>query len=171
MFHGSLCPSVCWWYFSPKYDRSKVQHCSLIKILPSNTGKMIYVRIRGSNQTTNLHGRIAETHWKMWQSSLFLDLQLSYFESKQDQSGSFEFENAGWCYCWLLTRLSSFNLRTTWLSVLQPVPPLLLGYLNIYFCQNEFLFVFSVPWNIRQSYCLKRQSGQISELIKLKEHI
>ena len=86
----------------------------------------------------------------------------------QDQSGSFEFENAGaeGCYyCLLLTSISSFNLNYLAVSFIAVPPPA--GYLNIYFCQNEFLFVFSVPWNIRQSYCLKRQSGQISDLIKL----
>ena len=61
----------------------------------------------------------------------------------------------------LLTSISSFNLNYLAVRFIAvPPPPWVFKYLFL----SEWSFV---PWNIRQSYCLKRQSGQISELIKL----
>ena len=67
----------------------------------------------------------------------------------QDQSGSFEFENAGaeGCYyCLLLTSISSFSLDYLAVSFIAgppplPSPPRVFKYL--FLSENEFLFVFS----------------------------
>ena len=130
--------------FSPKYDRSKVQHCSLIKIF--------YLQI--------------QVKWYTWESLVQIKQQISTGESpkligKCDNQVCFgtsssrilgprpkwviwiwkRWAESEWCYCLLLTSISSFNLNYLAGSFIA-VPPLP-GYLNIYFCQNEFLFVFS----------------------------
>ena len=64
-----------------------------------------------------------------------------------------------------ITRISSL---ATWMCIVQcswPLPRSV--YLSIYSWPNEYLFVFSGSREQRQSYCLKRISGQISDKIKL----
>ena len=73
---------------------------------------------------------------KLWQSSLCFGLSALVFLA-ENQSGSFEFENAGRVMLLLLTSISSFNLNYLAVSFIAVPPPRVFKYLFL----SEWIFV------------------------------